>query len=603
MARFPELSRMDRVALDTETTGLGWKDRPVGISYATPDGRSGYLRWGHPDGNNCTRTEAQEWVQEELHRPDLRVYFHNAAFDLRMLAYAGMEIGARVEDTGYMAALINELEKNLSLDGLGQKHTGMAKKGGPLWEYLAREHGGKPTRKAQAGRIARAPGDVVEEYAEFDAVLTLALADALRPRIYEPEDPAQDLRAVYELETSLIPFLHRLHMVGVRVDTGKARAVQGTLQAKYDEALQEWEEMTGERGLNYRGYLDLETLFRDHNLPIVTTDSGQPSFTKDRLAALDHPIPQQITRLRKLDRYRSTFVEKYILQNTEDDGCIHGEFHALRTSRYGARSGRFSSGGGLNLQNIPSRDPEFAPLIRGCFVPYRDMMQWAKLDYSQIEFRFFAHYAGGRVMEAYQDPDTDFHQLVADLAGIERTPAKTINFGTLFGMGKAKLGRSLGLTPEEVDAFLQEYHEAVPEMSRTFDKASRKVRKRGYIRTWGGRVRHFPRKGRHYDKEHVGLNALCQGSAADLIKLAMARVAEVVDWEHVIPHLTVHDELDFSVDPGEKGMDLLREIRDVMEDPGYQDDDPAEPFYRPRVPILVDAEVGPDWGHVDEIEL
>lgn len=611
--RFPDLSRWDRLAFDTETTGLTYLDRPVGISVAAPNGAKTYLRWGHEGGgNNCTVEEARRWAEAELNRPHLTLYAHNAAFDLRMLAYEGQGnhgrpgVGVRldrprVEDTGTMAALLNELEPRFSLGALLEKHVPEfgGKSDEELNAWCAERFGGRPTRRGQAKNYWRAPGDIVAPYAEDDALGTIRLAEALFPRVVD-HDPS--IRHLYDLETSLIPFHLRLHLQGVRVSRNRAERLKGFLNDEYKKAYRRWLDVTDGRKLNPRSPNDMLLLFEENGLPVAYTEKGNPSFSKDSLAGMNHPVVDVAQELKRLEHYRGTFVDSYLLDNLVD-GRIHGEFHPLKNDKYGTVSGRYSSGGALNLQNIPSRDPVLGPRIRGCFVPEREGMRWAKIDYSQIEYRMFAHYAGGNLLEAYEDPDTDFHQMCADLAGIDRDPAKNTNFGLLFGMGQAKLGRQLGLSAEEAEEFFEMYHGRVPEMRRMRDKASRRAATRGYVVTWGGRIRRFRKRGRRYHATHIALNALCQGSAADLIKLAMSRVQDIVDWDHLIPHLTVHDELDFSVDPGAEGMRLLREVQDAMEDPGFQDEDPGAPFYKPRVPVVADVELGPDWGHLEEVEL
>lgn len=585
MSVFPDLSRYDRVGVDTETTGLTYDDRPVGISWATPDGKKGYIRWGHElGGNNCSKEEAKDWARKELSHSHLTTYYHNAAFDLRMLAYESVFPKARAEDTGFMAALHNELEPRFSLDALALKYVRQGKSGDALWQWCADTFGGKPTRKSQGKNIWRAPGDLVEEYAEDDADLTLRLGDALRPKITD-----EDLDEVYELETSLIPILLKMHLVGVKVDVDKALALKKEFTAEYIDLQAQWEREFGD--VSFTSTPQLAKLFDKLGIPYLYTDKGNPSITADYLDTLQHPIAFMIRRLKKLKHYRGTFIDSYILENVDEDGFIHGEFHPLRNDRYGTVSGRFSSGGGLNLQNIPSRDEEMAPKIRGLYVPL-DGLQWLRADYSQIEFRYLAHYAGGALREAYvSNPGVDFHQACADLVGIPRKPAKNINFGLVYGMGVKLMAQQLGVSVAEANKLLSEYHSRLPDVKRLYSKADRRAARRGYILTWGGRKRRFRKKGSRYINTHKALNALLQGSAADLIKKAMVAVADGLDWERTPMHLTVHDELDFSVPPGKEGKLFCRELKEKMED------------FNLTVPVKVDLELGPDWGHCEEIDL
>lgn len=578
----PALDRIDRIGVDTETTGVTYDDRPVGLSWALPDGRSAYARWGHEGGgNNCDLGTVKRWVENELDRPDLTVYLHNAAFDLRMLAYEDTRLrSARVEDTGFMAAIHNELEPRFSLDDLGKKYVDESKRGDALWQWCSERFGGAATRRAQSKNIWRAPGSVVEEYAEFDAELTLKLADRFRPLVTE-----EGLDEIYEVETRLIPLLLDMHLVGVRVDIDRALQVKDQLKEEHKRLERTWESKVG--SVNYNSTPQLAKLFDTLGLDYPHTEKGNPSITKDVLTILDHPVADLITRLRKLKHYTGTFIDSYILDNADSSGVIHGEFHPLRNDRYGTVSGRFSSGGGLNLQNIPSRDEELAPLIRSCFVPYRSDLRWLKEDYSQIEYRYLAHYAGGNILKLYNDqPDVDFHQMCADLVGIPRGPAKNINFGLVYGMGVALMARQLGLPLDEASELLEEYHRRLPEIRRLYRKAMRRAGTRGWIETWGGRKRRFKRHGRGHKNTHVALNALLQGSAADLIKLAMLNLVDLVDWDSTFLHLTVHDELDFSIPRDAAGDRFIAEAKERMED------------FELRVPVIVDTETGENWGTV-----
>lgn len=588
---FPNLARFDRVAADTETTGRGSRDRPVGCSLALPDGRDFYFAWGHRDGgNNCTLAEFLTWAKQELNREGLRLLFHNAGFDMRMLAYVGLELyKPKVEDTQFAAAILNELEPSFALDALATKELGEGKVGDEeLYEYCAKRYGGAPTRRAQGQNIWKAPGDVVAPYAKGDARRTLQLDEVYQPRLDEADRDGHTLREIYELEVKLIPILLRMHMVGVRVDTAKAEELLHELEHRIKQTKQTWERLAP--GVNYNSTAQLATLFTTNNLPVWRTDSGNPSITKDLLDLIDHPIANTIKEVKRLEKFKGTFIENYILKNVHEDGIVHGEFHPLKNEEYGTVSGRFSSAGELNLQNVPARDEEIAPLIRGLFIPYHSDQRWLKADYSQIEFRFLAHYAGGKVAQAYRDdPNVDFHQACAELVGIPRKPAKNINFGLVYGMGEKLMAIKLGLPIEEARELFEVYHQRLPEVRALYKLADRRAAQRGIIRTWGGRKRRFKKRGNgSHESTHKALNALLQGSAADLIKMSMVRIDEIVDWDNVLLHLTVHDELDFSIPEGEAGDRFVHHAKELMED------------YHLDVPIVAECEVGPNWGDTEK---
>ena len=231
-------------------------------------------------------------------------------------------------------------------------------------------------------------------------------------------------------------------------------------------------------------------------------------------------------------------------------------------------------------------------MIRGLFIPYYDHMLWAKYDYSQIEYRLLAHFAKllrrPTLANAYlDDPDTDFHQLCADLSGADRPQAKNVNFAKVYGGGIGRIAAMLEMEEDDAREFVDAYEEQLPDVSVVFKKAMNRATRQGQVKTWGGRIRRFRQDGRgRRIGTHSALNAVLQGSAADLLKRAMAAVQEIVDWESLILHLTVHDELDFSMDPGEKGVRLGRQVQEAMED------------FQLEVPVKVDVETGPSWGAV-----
>ncbi len=605
----PDLARYDAAGIDTETTGTSYRDRAVGISLYLPDGKQHYLRWGHEaGGNNCTRREMQRWANTELRGMFLRWF--NAPFDTRMLAYDDVWLyddasDARyLDDAGVAAPLLNELEGCFKLDVLATNYANQPKLNDDvLNQWCADQFGGRPTTKAQIGNYWRAPGNMVEPYAMQDAKSTWFLHEHYHQRLID-----EGLYDLYRLECELIPMLLKMHITGVRVDRTVAESLRQDILGRFKLKEHEWLTVHAQDGSER--FIDSAQRFlpiwERHGLPVTRLDPtpkmkeqgkpGNPSFSAKVLEHIDHPIAGLIRELRRLKHYSGTFIENYIINNADPFGMVHGEFHSVRNDRYGTVSGRFSSGGELNLQNIPARDLEWAPLIRGLFIPLPGY-RWGKIDYSQIEYRFFAHYCGGRLEQVYIDePFTDFHQMMAELTGHPRKHAKNINFCALYGGGIGKIAEMMGCTLDEARTVYDEYHHRAPEVKDLSNKAQNRAKKRGYVFSWGGRMHRFPRhSASRYAQVHKALNRLCQGSAADLIKFAMRRVDQIIDWEHVICHLTVHDELDFSVAPTPEGMKMFAEVRDAMEN--INDLGGPRPV---RVPIIADASLGPDWGHCSE---
>lgn len=585
------------VSLDTETTGLGYTDRPVGASVSLLD-EDHYFAWGHPEQNSCSLNEFRRWANDQLPKAE-KVIMHSGPFDMRMTDYVGVDLsGCNVEDTGIVCGLLNELEPSFKLDKLCQKYTGQSKSDEELNQWCADRFGGRPTRKGQAKNYHRAPGRIVAPYAKGDSRMTLDLYNVRRPLLAD-----ENLEELYLLELAQLPIVLRMHRAGVKVNARLAHETAADLDRRLAKA-QAWLDDFAP-GLNWNSTQQIAELFDKMGIPYSRNDPtpkmlergitvGNPSITKDdleRLAEEGYEFATKVRESRRFKHYADTFIRSYILDNIVNS-FVHGEFHPMKRETYGTVSGRYSSGGALNLQNIPARDPYWAPLIRGLYIPISNEHDWWRFDYSQIEYRYLAHYAGGALRQAYQDnPDVDFHQFVADLAGMPRKPAKNLNFAVVYGQGFRATQAQLGMNAEDTKRFLNTYHSAVPEAKRLMNRAMNLAAKRGYIMTWAGRRRRFQKRKGRYRSLHKALNALLQGSAADLIKKAMVEVDKIVDWEEAVLHLTVHDELDLSLPKGEPGRRYARQIKEAMES------------FDLTVPIKVDAEVGPDWGHCEEVDL
>ncbi len=654
MSVFPDLSRYDRFAVDTETTGNTRAARPVGCSIWTPDGRGFYLRWGHdPErlyrgdgGNNCTLAEFTAWARVEFMRPGQVKVFFNAPFDLRMFAYAGVipfpGLIPNVEDAGTSAALLDENEPSYALDRLCEKHLGRRKEDEYLNEWCAAQFGGKPWRSVQAGNYWRAPGDLVEEYAIGDAELTLGLHDRNLPLLR-----AQGLESVYRLETAIIPIAVNMHLAGVRIDKTRAEEVSRGLRAELGVEKARWMDTAAGAGFPMPAIDDWTLpstqqsapVFRALGVPAVgktevrlnakgKTTGGNDSVTKELLEAAEenHESARILLRVRELEKMDGTFIQSYILDQADGDDLVHGEFHPLPVEykpgkKYGTITGRFSSW----LHNVPGdRHPAAGRLVRSLFVPWSDDHVWVKADYSQIEYRFLGHYAGGGIAAAYNTPPppgtcpacgkdhsitgVDFHcmlTLLINNPNCNRRRTKNVNFAKVYGAGLAKAAATAGISVAEWKEVLDVYDAKVPEVSQIYKAADKRGNQRGYIVTWGGRRVRFKTASEarkmgwkvRSEEMHVGtfrgLNYLLQGSAADLIKKAMVRIAGpggIIDWSNTFLHLQVHDELDSSAPRGAAGEKFVTAQRELMES-WTEADGP-----RFNVPIRADIKAGASWG-------
>lgn len=620
----PDLARYDRLAFDTETTGLDTKARPVGLSLYLPDGQNFYFAWGAGDpagvagpaalGNNVSLNAVRDWAKVELTRSGVIRVAHNAPYDLRMLAYHGIPVTG-VEDTQVCATLLDENRPSFSLSSLAGELGIGDKADDALNQWCADQFGGVATRKAQAKNYWRVPYEIMAPYAKHDALLTLGVYDAIRPKV-----TAAGLSQVYAMETALAPVLLRMHLAGVRVDRPRALAMKARLLADLHRLEARWRQEHGD--VNYRSAMALKPILDREGIAYpLTPKTGAPSIKAAWLERLDHPIGKHIRAMRQTGHYADTFIESYLLSHTTDaDDVLHPEFHALKGDEYGTISGRLSSGGELNAQNIPARDEIWGPRIRSLFRPMRDSQVWLKADASQIEYRFFAHYAGelarlkgeASAMErAYiDDPHIDFHQWVADTAHIPRKRAKNVNFCRLYGGGVNKIALTAGCSIEEAIEFVNAYDEKIPEAQALTKAVSDSAARRGFVRTWGGRLCRFTTEGaraakyktelrshpNRYAMTHAALNRVLQGSSADLVKLQMIAVDKVIDYDQTIMHLTVHDELDFSTERDGAGQ-VREQLVSLMQDVALT---PSWNGAVMRVPVIVEAEIGNNWGMLDE---
>jgi DNA polymerase I-like protein with 3'-5' exonuclease and polymerase domains len=311
---------------------------------------------------------------------------------------------------------------------------------------------------------------------------------------------------------------------------------------------------------------------------------------------------KRIARAREINKAHTTFIDTILKHSYK--GRIHAEINQLRSDNGGTVTGRFSYSN-PNLQQIPARNKELGPRIRSLFLP-EERHTWGCFDYSQQEPRLVVHYATlqnlygvDEVLNAYHEGDADFHTIVADMAEIPRSQAKTINLGLFYGMGKNKLQAELGVSKDKAEELFRQYHHKVPFVKQLMDAVMRRAQDSGKIRTLLGRLCRFhlwePNQfGIHKALPHdaallehgpgikraytyKALNRLIQGSAADMTKKAMLELHK----EGIIPHIQVHDELDISV----KDKQQAKLIKNVMED-----------AVSLEVPNKVDYESGPNWG-------
>jgi len=605
---FPDLSEEKEIAIDLETRdenmkklGTGWARKDgeiVGIAVAAGSFK-GYYPINHQGGGNLPRSKVINWFQEVL-KTDADKIFHNAQYDLGWIRAQGWEVRGRVIDTMIAAALIDENRYSYSLNSLGFDYLGEVKAEDELREEAA-------TRGLDAkADIWKMPSMAVGFYAEQDAALTLKLWNYFKPTLVK-----ENLLKVWQLEMELLPILIRMRETGIRVDLSKAEDLKKTLIDKENKLLNKIKDLTN-IDVEIWAARSVAKAFDQQGIKYERTAKSQdPSFTTNWLENCNHDLAKWIKDAREINKLHSTFIDSIL--RYEHNGRIHAEINQLRGDNGGTVSGRLSMSN-PNLQQVPARNKEYGKLIRGLFLP-EEGCKWGSFDYSQQEPRLVVHYAattdkalGGltgseTLIKAYNDDDADFHQTVAQMAGIPRSQAKTINLGIFYGMGSNKLSKQLGITFEEAKALLKEYDMKVPFVRELANRVMQQAEKTGSIKTIMGRRCRFdkwePRAyGLHKamtEKEYVAeygslnsakramtykaLNRLIQGSAADQVKAAMVKC----DRLGYTPMLQIHDELCFNVETEEDEA----EIKKFMEQNNDIDI---------MVPSKVDVAIGDNWG-------
>ena len=590
------------IAIDLETndphlTTLGsgnvaGKGHIAGIAVAV-EGWSGYYPIHHESGGNMDKKLVLGWLQDIFNQTETTFIFHNAMYDVCWLRSTGLEIKGKIVDTMIAASLIDENRFSYRLDILAKHYVGMGKDENIL-NAAAKEYGLDPKKD-----MWRLPALFVGQYAERDAEATLKLWQRLVVELHK-----QELMDVFNLETKLFPCLVDMRFKGVRVDLEKADNIKKNLIQRENKIINEIKDLTG-IDVEIHAARSIAKAFDKLKLPYDRTEkSNEPSFTKNFLQNHPHKLPKLIADAREINKAHTTFIDS--ITKHAHNGRIHADINQIRSDAGGTVTGRFSMSN-PNLQQIPARHPELGPMIRSIFIP-EEKCKWGTFDYSQQEPRILVHYAKlqnltgvDEIVNAYNQGDADFHQVVADMAGIERKQAKTINLGLMYGMGKNKLMAELGLMKESAEKLIRQYHSKAPFVKQLMDNVSRKANDRGKIRTLGGRACHFDlwqpvqfgvfkplpleQARKEYDEPlkraftYKALNKLIQGSAADMTKKSMVALYE----NGIIPHIQIHDEVDISIESPKKSEQII----EIMEN-----------AVKLEVPNKVDYEQGNNWGEI-----
>jgi len=607
----PDLSEAKTIAIDVETKdpnlktkGPGWTTgdgEVVGYAVAV-DGWKGYVPIRHGGGGNIDERIVNNWMKKVCESPAEKI-MHNAQYDAGWLRRMGFTVNGRIIDTMVIASLLDENRFSYSLNALAFEYLSKTKSEKNLTE-AARDFGVDP--KAELWKL---PSMHVGPYAEVDAELTLELWNYFKPLISK-----EDLWSVVNLELDVLPVLIDMTWKGVRIDKNRVERTRDFLLKEEKAMLAKIKHVTG-MNVEVWAAQSLAKAFDTVGIKYPKTEKGAPSFTKSFLSEHPHELPKMILRTRDLNKTQGTFINT-IMKHTAHDGRIHSHINQIRSDDGGTVSGRISMSN-PNLQQIPARDPELGPMIRSLFLP-EENEQWASIDFSQQEPRILVHYAHAygksqghdmkgvqEFVDGYQnDPDMDFHTMVADMAKIPRKQAKTINLGMMYGMGVNKLSDQLDISVEEAKGLVSQYHERVPFVKMLMHGVMNKLNARqssGSIRSILGRKcrfdlwepdtfamnkalplkdalnEHGPTTRLKRAYTYKALNRLIQASAADMTKQAMVDIHKL----GITPLIQIHDEVAVSVSNDDQVDSIVYAMENAV---------------KLNVPSKVDVEIGPSWG-------
>jgi len=578
------LEAAEIVALDTETTGLDpMQARLVGMSFSVLAGRAAYLPLAHnyagaPGQLGVERALAmlKPWLENEARRK----LGQNIKYDQHVLANHGVALRGIAHDT-LLESYVLESHARHDMDSLATRHLGL--KTLTYDEVTGTGVGRIPFEQVDVARAA--------DYAAEDADLTLRIHHALYPKL----EAAEKLLYVYRsIELPAREVLFRMERDGVLIDAAQLEAMSHELGQKMLELESKAHEEAGQPFNLGSPKQIAEIFFEKKGMPVIKkTPSGAPSTDEDVLEklALDHPLAKILLDYREISKLKSTYTDKLPKMVNPRTGRVHTNYGQAT-----AVTGRLASND-PNLQNIPVRTPE-GRRIREAFVASR-AHAIVSADYSQVELRIMAHISGDENLLRAFEAGEDIHRATAaevfgrslrDVTSEERRYAKVINFGLIYGMSAFGLAQQLGLERATAQAYIASYFTRYPAVARYMEETRKTARDRGYVETVLGRRLWLPEiksanPARRGGAERAAINAPMQGTAADLIKLAMIAVRGWLDRERLSTKLImqVHDEL--VLEAPEAELDRVK-----AELPGLMSG-----VAKLRVPLVVDVGSGQNW--------
>ncbi|HOX06418.1 MAG TPA: DNA polymerase I [Planctomycetota bacterium] len=581
-----QLVEAEAVSVDTETTGVDpLRAELVGISFAIKEGEARYIPVRAPAGEPAAPLdEVRRHFGPLLENPRLAKLGQNIKYDLLVLARHGINLRGVGFDTMLADYLLSPGKGLYNIDALALEHLGLRK-------IATEEVIGKGDGQTTMDLV---PLETVAKYACEDADVALRLAHLLRGRLVE----RGLLRLLEEVEVPLIEVLASMQRTGIRLDVAALKTMSKDLDGVLAAKEAEIHEVAG-REFNIQSPKQLaELLFDELKLPVsrkTRTGRSTDEAALEALAGL-HALPKLVLEYRGLAKLKNTYVDKLPEWINPETGRIHCSLNQTGTS-----TGRLSSSE-PNLQNIPVRT-ELGRSIRACFVPEPGWLL-VSADYSQIELRILAHYSQDEALLDAFRKDKDIHAFVAaqvngvaekDVTAEMRRQAKAVNFGLIYGQTGWGLSQHLGISQDEAQEFMKAYNARYPGVERCRQEILEKARKNGFVTTVLERRRYFPEinsqeTAARHGAERAAVNAVFQGSAADLIKVAMNRIFKELEAgggplkSRLL--LQIHDELLFEAPP-EEVRELSARAEEIMES-----------AVKLSVPLKVSVGSGPNWLEV-----
>ncbi|NWN92847.1 DNA polymerase I [Marinobacter adhaerens] len=580
------LKKSELFAFDTETTSLRYiSAEVVGVSFAIEPGEAAYVPFGHDymgAPEQLDRDDVLAQFKPLLEDPELKKVGQNLKYDKNVLANHGICLEGIAEDTMVESYVLNSVSSRHDMDSLARHYLGEET---ISFESIA----GKGAKQLTFNQLDL---EKAGPYAAEDADITLRLHQAIRPQLAE----VGRLESVYtNIDLPLVPVLSRMEQRGALISASTLRQHSQELAERMGSLEEEAHELAG-APFNLGSPKQLQTIFYEQmGLPVIKkTPKGAPSTAEPVLQELahEHELPRLILEHRSLSKLKSTYTDTLPELIHHRTGRIHTSYHQAITA-----TGRLSSSE-PNLQNIPVRT-EQGRRIRQAFIAQKGYKLMAA-DYSQIELRIMAHLSGDKGLLTAFEHGEDIHKATAsEVFGIprdevtsdQRRSAKAINFGLIYGMSAFGLGRQLDVGRKVAQEYIDRYFERYPGVLKYMDNIRKQAHDDGFVETLFGRRLYLPEinarnKQLQQAAERTAINAPMQGTAADIIKLAMIEVDNWLRAEHAdkaIMTMQVHDELILEVKE-----DAVEEIREGLV---KRMSDAAEL----AVPLLVEAGVGDNW--------